>query len=74
MQDILYIWLVEYMQEKNLPVDLLPDLLNDYNPSHTFIRDPGSRLRGERGQFLMQKEEGGTRFVLEDLDECPPTQ
>ena len=72
MQD-LYVWLVEYMQEKNLPVDLLPDLLNDYNPSHTFIRDPGSRLRGERAIFHAEGG-GGTRVVPEDLDKCPPTQ
>ena len=73
MQDILYVWLVEYMQEKNLPVDLLSDLLNDYNPSHTFIRDPGSRLMG-KGAIFHAEGGGGTRFVVENLDKCPPTQ
>ena len=70
MQDI-HVWLVEYMQEKNLPVDLLPDLLNDYNPSHT-----GSwvKIEGGEGAIFHAEGGGGTRVVLENLDECPPTQ
>ena len=63
MQDILYVWLVEYMQEKYLPVDLLPNLLNDYNPSHTFIRDPGSRLRG-KGAIFDAEGGGGPESYL----------
>ena len=51
------------MQEKNLPVDLLPDLLNDYNPSHTFIRDPGSRLRG-KGAIFDAEGGGGPESYL----------
>ena len=57
-ENILYLppWLSTYMHAKKSAIDLLPDLLKDYNPSYKFIRVLGSRLRGSGGRWELKIE------------------